>query len=96
MFAISTEQRLSIKNKIDSKLNVEQVLELLNCSGQEVQEHSSEPEYDEPECNEQILQHKLVGLFKRFEGGSGFNDNCFRDSAVQMLMPLLQASRRCF
>ena len=79
---------------MDSKLNVEQILELLSCSDQEVQEHSSEPEYDEQECNEQILQHKLVGLFKRFEGGSGFNDNCFRDSAVQMLMPLLQLSHK--
>ena len=79
---------------MDYKLNVEQILELLNCSDQEVQEHSSKPEYDERECNEKIPQHKLVGLFKSFEGGSGFNHNCFRDSAVQMVMLLLQASRR--
>lgn len=72
-------------------MDVEQVLELvLNGSDHEEDDESNASE--SKNSGQEVVKEKLVGFLDSLEGGPAFNKIFFRDSALEMLTPLVHSS----
>ena len=73
------------------EIDVEHVLELV-LNGSE-HEEDDEISHSEPEISGQdVLKEKLIGVLDSFERGAAFKHNFFRESALEILIPLVQVS----
>ena len=72
-------------------LSEEQVLEIiLNDDEDQETDESCEPD------NDQIIRGKLVDLVASFDAGPEFKHGFFRDTAVELLLPVAQLSQKVF
>ena len=70
-----------------ARLNVEQVVELVQRDDSD-EDQSIESDEDANEDEE-----KLANCLESFDGGDSFNKAFFKDNAIKVLMPLVQAAK---
>ena len=72
-------------------MDVDHVLELV-LNGSEHEEDDENSDSEPENSGQDVVKEKLIGVLDSFEGGAAFNHNFFRESTLEMLIPLVQVS----
>ena len=73
------------------EVDVEHVVELV-LNGSEHEEDDENSNSESENGGQDVVKEKLIGVLDSFEGGATFHQNFFRESALEMLIPLVLVS----